>query len=89
MSNDSSIKATIIHEMKTILSENGKDIRNLFNLDTEIFDTGIDSLGFAVLVARLERSLRYDPFADMADAIYPKTLGEFISIYEDHNALHK
>jgi acyl carrier protein len=49
---------------------------------TVLLESGLDSLGFAILVARLEEELGRDPFADMEDVVYPNTLGEFIAIYE-------
>jgi len=50
--------------------------------DTVLLESGLDSLGFAILVARLEEELGRDPFTEMEDVIYPRTLGEFIAIYE-------
>lgn len=47
-----------------------------------LLESGLDSLGFAVLVSRLEDELGYDPFSLMQDAVYPKTLGELQAIYE-------
>jgi hypothetical protein len=52
------------------------------NSNTILLESGLDSLGFAILVARLEEELGYDPFSIMDVAIYPHTLGEFVSIYE-------
>jgi acyl carrier protein len=52
------------------------------NDDTVLFETGLDSLGFAILVARLEEELDLDPFAESADAVYPTTFGEFVNIYK-------
>jgi acyl carrier protein len=49
--------------------------------DTELLDSGLDSLGFAILVARLEEELEFDPFVDLEDAVYPTTFGEFVAIY--------
>ena len=49
---------------------------------TVLLESGLDSLGFAILVARLEEELGRDPFTEMEDVIYPRTLGEFIAIYE-------
>lgn len=46
-----------------------------------IFDSGLDSLDFAALVAKLEIEFAFDPFADSEVAIYPATLEEFISQY--------
>jgi acyl carrier protein len=50
--------------------------------DTVLLDTGLDSLGFAVLVTRLEEELGYDPFSLSEDAFYPQTFGEFVRFYE-------
>lgn len=50
--------------------------------DTVLLESGLDSLGFAMLVAQLEEELGMDPFSEMQIAVYPRTLGEFISIYQ-------
>lgn len=54
--------------------------------DSILLETGLDSLGFAILVARLEEDLGYDPFSMMEDAIYPTTFKEFVAIYEKYGA---
>ena len=46
-------------------------------------DSGLDSLCFAIVVARLEDSLGYDPFSVTEDVQFPVTLGDFIKFYED------
>lgn len=51
--------------------------------DTVLLDSGLDSLGFAILVARLEEELGFDPFVEMEEAVYPTTFGEFVAIYEN------
>lgn len=50
--------------------------------DTVLLESGLDSLGFAILVARLEEELGRDPFTEMEEVVYPRTLGEFVTIYE-------
>lgn len=50
--------------------------------ETVLLDSGLDSLGFAILVARLEEELGYDPFVLMDEPVYPRTLHEFIEIYQ-------
>ena len=50
--------------------------------ETILLESGLDSLGFAILVARLEEELGYDPFVLMDVPVYPRTLGEFIEIYQ-------
>ena len=51
--------------------------------DTVLLNSGLDSLGFAILVARLEEELEFDPFVEMQEVIYPSTFGEFVAIYEN------
>lgn len=53
--------------------------------DTVLLNSGLDSLGFAILVARLEEELGFDPFVEMEEAVYPTTFGEFVAIYENRS----
>ena len=50
-----------------------------------LLETGLDSLGFAILVALLEEELDLDPFQLMEDPVYPRTFGEFVAIYEKYS----
>lgn len=52
---------------------------------TVMLDSGLDSLGFVILVSVLGEELGFDPFASMQDPFYPQTFGEFVAIYEKHN----
>ncbi|MGY5449750.1 acyl carrier protein [Agarivorans sp. MS3-6] len=56
-------------------------IENIEN-QTVLLESGLDSLGFALLVAQLEEELGLDPFSEMEMAVYPRTFGEFLSIYQ-------
>ena len=69
------IRATLLE----ILEEDGIDAD--LTDDTVLLDTGLDSLGLAVLVTRLETTLGYDPFSIMTEAVYPRTLADFEAIY--------
>jgi acyl carrier protein len=51
--------------------------------DTVLLQNGLDSLGFAMLVAQLEEELGTDPFSEMELAVYPRTLGEFVTVYKN------
>ena len=51
--------------------------------DLQLAESGLDSLGFAVLVARLEDRLGFDPFTAPGEAFFPVTLGEFVQVYEN------
>jgi hypothetical protein len=55
------------------------------NDDVILLESGLDSLGFAILVATLEEKLEFDPFTIMDEPVYPSTFGEFVSIYEKMN----
>jgi acyl carrier protein len=51
--------------------------------DLALLDSGLDSLCFAVIVARLESQLGVDPFSASEDAVFPVTFGEFVQFYEN------
>ena len=52
--------------------------------DQVLLESGLDSLGFAILVALLDEELDLDPFQMMEEPVYPTTFGEFVEIYESH-----
>ena len=52
--------------------------------DTLLLDTGLDSMGFAVLVVELEEELGFDPFSIAEAPFYPRTFGEFVAFYEQN-----
>jgi len=77
-----SIKSTVISEIDQIAGEKKKALRPLTD-DLVLLESGLDSLGIAILVARLEETLGLDPFSEADDISYPVTLGDFIRLYED------
>jgi acyl carrier protein len=56
------------------------------NDETVLLQSGLDSLGFAMLVAQLEEDLGIDPFSQLQLAVYPRTFAEFVSIYQQAQA---
>jgi acyl carrier protein len=52
------------------------------NSDTLLLECGLDSLGYAMLVAQLEENLGYDPFTELALDTYPSTFAEFLAMYQ-------
>lgn len=52
--------------------------------DQVLLECGLDSLGFAVLVTRLDEELGYDPFTLDEEAYYPQTFGDFVDFYKKH-----
>lgn len=49
---------------------------------TVLLGTGMNSLGFAILVITLEDELGFDPFVLSEEAYYPRTFGEFVRFYQ-------
>ena len=77
-----SIKETVISEMEQIAQQHQKTLAPLTE-DAILLNTGLDSLCFAVLVARLEDRLGVDPFSESDDIAFPVTLGDFVRVYEN------
>ena len=76
------VRAAITAEMTRIAQEQNKTLAPLQD-DLVLLDSGLDSLCFAILVARLEDELGFDPFSMGDDALFPTTFGEFVAFYAD------
>jgi acyl carrier protein len=76
-----SIKATFISQLEEIRRDSKKPLLPLTD-DLVLLDSGLDSLGLAILVTRLEDTLGLDPFTDSDITVPPVTLGDFIRLYE-------
>ena len=76
-----SVRDTIVDEMKRIATEQKKTL-GLLEDDAPLMTCGLDSLGFAVLVARLEEQLGTDPFSEADEVALPVTIGDLVRFYE-------
>ena len=76
------LRTTIIATLLDIGDSLGVQIEEPLRDDLVLLESGLDSLGFAILVARLEEELGWDPFALADDPYYPTQLGEFVAFYE-------
>lgn len=79
------IKKIINHLLAEVATMTDCELELPLSNEIVLLESGLDSLGFAILVARLEEELNLDPFSDMTEAIYPRTFGEFVAIYESVN----
>ena len=61
-----------MEQMAQVARQHGKVLPQLKD-DLNLAESGFNSLGFAVLVARLEDKLGYDPFTAAAEAVFPVT----------------
>ena len=77
-----SVKLTIMSEIERIVQDHNRTLAPLTD-DLILLNSGLDSLGFAVLVARLEDELGLDPFTTSEDVDFPVTLGDFVNVYEN------
>lgn len=77
-----SIRTEIITQFERVAREQDKQLAPLAD-DLELLDSGLDSLCFAIVVARLEDVLGIDPFTTSENISFPVTLGEFIKFYEN------
>lgn len=76
------LRDLITETLCAVMRENGLTPPASFADDQLLLQTGLDSLGYAVLVTRLEQALGYDPFVLMDEPVYPRTFGELVAIYE-------
>ncbi|HTV29874.1 MAG TPA: phosphopantetheine-binding protein [Xanthobacteraceae bacterium] len=77
-----SVRLTILDQMVQVAREHGQTLAPLQD-DLALLDSGLDSLGIAVLVARLEDRLGVDPFTTAEDVQFPVTIGDFVRAYEN------
>jgi acyl carrier protein len=76
------IRSDIITLFEQVAKEQDKKLAPL-SVDLGLLESGLDSLCFAIIVARLEDALGIDPFSTAEDIGFPVTLGDFIKLYEN------
>lgn len=76
-----STRSIILSEFEAVAKEQGRELAPLSD-DLELLDSGLDSLCFAIIVARLEDVLGCDPFNGDEAIDLPLTLNDFIRLYE-------
>lgn len=73
------VRSTITSTFETVAREQQRQLAVLSD-DLKLLESGLDSLSFALIVARLEDTLGYDPF-ESAES-FPVTFGDFVRLYE-------
>jgi acyl carrier protein len=77
-----SIRSEVISQFKQVANEQSKRLAPLTD-DLPLLESGLDSLCFAIIVARLEDTLGIDPLSASEDALFPVTVGDFVAFYEN------
>jgi acyl carrier protein len=76
-----SVRSEILSLFTEVAAEQQRTLSPLFD-SLGLLDSGLDSLCFAIVVARLEDRLGLDPFSTVDDGGFPVTVGDFIALYE-------
>jgi acyl carrier protein len=76
------VRSSIIAQFEQVAREKKVQLPPLKD-DLHLLESGLDSLSFAIVVARLEDELGIDPFSENEAVEIPVTLIDFIRIYEN------
>jgi len=77
-----SLRAVIIENIERVAKEQNRSLVPLAD-DLALQESGLDSLCWAIVVARLESRAGFDPFTASDDVYFPVTLGDFIQAYDN------
>lgn len=77
-------RAIILDTFLAVLKEADSDASPNVTDDMVLLESGLDSLGFAILVAKLEEEQGWDPFSVSQTPYYPQKFGEFVAFYDAH-----
>lgn len=80
-----SVRTTVVSQFEQVAVEQHRKLQRLVD-DLRLVDSGLDSLSFALIVARLEDALGYDPFDSDDEIKFPVTFGDFVKLYESHKS---
>lgn len=76
-----SMRSDIAALFAAVAEEQNKTLAPLSD-ELGLLETGLDSLCFAIIVARLEDRLGVDPFSTDDEIDFPVTVGDFVRLYE-------
>ena len=76
-----SVRTTIAAQFQQVAREQDRMLAPLSD-ELKLVQAGLDSLSFAIIVARLEDSLGVDPFNEAEAVEFPVTFGDFVRLYE-------
>lgn len=77
-----SVRSTITSQFQQVAVEQERALAPLSD-ELTLLQSGLDSLSFAIIVARLEDSLGIDPFNASEAVEFPVTFGDFVRLYEN------
>jgi acyl carrier protein len=78
-----SLRSTIAAQFEQVAIEQKRKLTRLSD-DLKLLESGLDSLSLALIVARLEYEVGFDPFDTDEEIKFPVTFGDFVRLYENH-----
>lgn len=79
------MRSTITALFEQVAHEQRRKLAPLTD-DLKLLQSGLDSLSFAIIVARLEDQLGFDPFNAEVAVEFPVTFGDFVGLYENSSS---
>ena len=76
-----SVRSKIAEQFQQVAKEQDRELLPLSD-EVKLVQSGLDSLSFAIIVARLEDTLGVDPFNTAEAMEVPVTFGDFVRLYE-------
>jgi hypothetical protein len=78
-----STRSTVATVFQEIAQAQGQTLVPLTD-ELPLMQSGLDSLSFALVLARLEDTLGIDPLSAGESVRLPVTFGDFVRLYEEH-----
>jgi acyl carrier protein len=76
-----SVRSFIVSQFEAVAGQQRQQLAPLAD-DLQLGQSGLDSLSFAIIVARLEDEFGFDPFNADTAVEFPATFGDFVRLYE-------
>jgi len=73
-----SLRPVITAQFEQVAQEQKRKLARLSD-DLKLLESGLDSLSFALIVARLEDAVGFDPFDSDEEMRFPVTFGDFVA----------
>jgi len=77
-----SVRSTVITVFEQVARDQRRTLVPLSD-NLKLLESGLDSLSFAIIVARLEDEVGFDPF-NSEKVEFPVTFADFVHLYEAH-----
>ena len=77
-----STRAVVEAQFQQVAAEQKRKLARLSD-NLKLLESGLDSLSFALIVARLEDELGFDPFDTVDEVRFPVTFGDFARLVRE------